>query len=410
MTKYNWPLQVPTFTWKDKLKISKWLFTEDRWTQGKYVEDYEKTWSKYVGGAHVIMVSSGSTANELIALRRKWELEGYGGQFESIFNQKKKVLFPACTWISSISPWINIGFEPAFMDIGRNLNSFSEDVEKALKADTNREIGTVFYTTLLGFAGDLEKIANVCRDYKVELLLDNCESSFSWKQFGTNGWDDYYSHFCNYATSSTSIYFSHLTTSGTEGGLIFCKGDEEADWYRMMRSHGMTRGMPEHYKNPNVDPMFDFYYMGSNYRSSNLQAYMASLDFERALKFCKKRKDISLTFSSNLDGGKFDSLVHHPMESEGAYTPMVLPIIVRKNINRPDLINKVKGYLTACGVEYRPIVGGNLLHQTAFKKYGFKPEDFPNAEWIHHNGIYIGLHHKVTYEMVKDLAKEISEL
>jgi dTDP-4-amino-4,6-dideoxygalactose transaminase len=388
-----WPLAVSNMTFLDKLKIAKFLLTEEQWTQGKHVREYEKRWEKYTGAPHVIMVANGSVANELIALRRKYELEQSGE-----WPKKNKVVFPVVNWISSISPWVNIGFEPIFMDIGYNLTSYPKHIEKEIEGK-EQEIAAVFYTSLLGFTGGIEDILTLCNKKGIALLMDNCEASFSKESFTCYGGESI--HISNLVTSSTSLYFSHHTSGNQEGGLIFCQGQEEADWYRMARNHGMTRGMDKKYKNPLVDESFDFYLMGSNYRSTNLLAYMCSLDFDRALKFAYQRNILSRTFTYNLDWEKFEA----PHYGCGGFVPLSIPIIAKKE----GLINIVKGYLKAKGIEYRPIVTGNLLYQTTFKKYG-NPKDFQHADYIHHNGIYIGLHTGVTKKMVEQLAKEISKL
>ena len=400
MSKFNWPLGTLPFTFLDKLKISKWLFTENYWSAGKWIASYEKTWSDYTKAPHVIMVSSGSSANELIALRRKWELESSGE-----WGAKNTVLVPITTWISSVSPWDYVGFKIKFTDIEDNLNMGLSRMSQALDLDAS--IGTVFYTTLLGHAGDIEAMKAECDKRGVRFLLDNCESSFS---------ETRQQHFCNVATSSTSIFVSHFTTSGTEGGLIFCQKQEEADWYRMMRSHGMTRGMDPKYRNPNVEEMFDFYLMGSNYRSSNLQAYMASLDFHRALKFSDERQNIQNAFfrtlAENIEYGKSSkySLCHWSTPNAKGFVPLSIPIVSNIAERDESLIDRVKNYCKNNGVQYRQIVGGNLARQTAFKKFNLNPKDFYYADWVHRNGIYVGLNQEISVDMAIKLAQDLTKL
>jgi len=399
---YFWPLNAPSFTFLDKLKISKFIFTEDRWTQGEWVRKYEETWEEYTGANHAVFVASGSAANELIALRRREELRRVAS-----WPKRRKVVFPAVTWISSISPWVNFDFEPVFMDVtGATLNSCYNDVKKVLDADTAGEISTVFYTSLLGFSEDLMKIKDLCNERNVALMLDNCESSFSWVADNIKK----ATHLCAFVTSSTSMYFSHLTTTGTEGGMVFCRDDEEYEWYKMARAHGMTRGLPNKYKNPEVDPLFDFYMMGSNYRSHNLAAFMGLLDFERALDFSTNtdkyhsRIRLSNLFMSALN----DSYLKPHLQDYDDNAPFALPIVASQKA-KPGLMRQVRMTLDLAGVESRPLISGNLLRQTAFKKYG-NPLDFPGAEWLHHNACYVGLHQNVTQKHILRLASGLNIL
>ena len=397
--KYDWPLGLSTMTWWDKLKISKFLFTEPQWTMGSWVKKYEDVWRKYTCCPYVVATSSGSTANHLIALRRKWELEK-AGQWT---NKNNKVLHPVVNWISSVSPFVHCGFKPVFADVSDNLCSSIEQITD--KLDEDSAITTVFYTTLLGYSCDLQRLREECEKREVKLLLDNCESSFS-KIHIDAGLNQFNIDINNFLTSSTSCYISHFTSGSNELGLIFCQDEEEYWWYIMMRNHGMTRGVPERYRNLDVDPLFDFALMGTNFRSSNLLCYLALLDFERSKDFSLEcRRGISEEFYHYLDGDKFEKPHIYGINS----VPLAIPVIVKQSCKDKDLFGKVKGYLYSIGVQYRPIVGGNLLRQTAFEGYG-DPKDFPRAEHIHEKGLYLGLNSKITKEMVKELAQELSKL
>jgi CDP-6-deoxy-D-xylo-4-hexulose-3-dehydrase len=51
-------------------------------------------------------------------------------------------------------------------------------------------------------------------------------------------------------------------------------------------------------------------------------------------------------------------------------------------------------YLTAQGVENRPIVSGNFTRQPALRNLGIacEPTAYPGAEEVHRRGFFIGLH------------------
>lgn len=409
MTKpLNWKLSVSPFTLADKARISAFLFTEPMWTYGKHVRDYERLWERQFGVKHAIMVSSGSTANELIALHRKHELVA-AGQWPA----KNRVVFPVNTWISSVSVWVNLGFEPVFMDVSPdNLNATYDDVLAGLKAEGAL---TLFYTALLGFHNDLDAIKNLCVRHGVRFLMDNCEASFSSTQWPIDApWGEMMpkcrtapASLLSLTTCSTSIFFSHFTTSGTEGGLIFTENDDEADWYRMARSHGLTRGMPDRYKNPNVNADFDFYLMGSNYRSSNLQAYMASLDFQRAYDWSMaNRRQLFRAVNDNLSTDLFDRFQPGASASDHELSiPLSLPIMAKT----PEIRARVQLRLAELGCLCRPLVAGSLLRHSAFKGYG-DPTTFPVADHSHSSHLYVGLNPSITLDMCDRLVSELNAL
>jgi CDP-6-deoxy-D-xylo-4-hexulose-3-dehydrase len=394
----KWPLAINSYTIWDKLKIASFFLFNDKWTQGERVKEYERKWAQVTGSKHAIMTSSGSTANELIFLRLKHELE-LSGQWPA----KNKIIFPVINWISSISPAINLGFEPVFIDVNsEDIVADQKELTRILQRDSKRknpEICAVFSTTLLGKSGGINTLIKTCSKYNVRLFLDNCESSFS-EELGVN----YNGHGI---TSSTSTYFSH-NTSSVEGGFIFCASSEEADFYRMMRSHGMTREMPDKYKNKMVDSRFDFALLGSNYRATDIQAYIGLQCFDRDLAFSSKRIKLSRLFYEKLSSTNY--LTHlFSREHLEIYrdVPFSLPIIIKKG-SVVD-IKKIKTLLETLQIESRPIVGGNLLRQTAFKKFG-DYKKYINAEHIHENGLYIGLHNNVTEKMVITLAEKLNSI
>lgn len=391
MTKpFTWPLAVSSFGVVDKLRIAAFLFREPMWTYGEWVKRYEDMWVAKLGVKHAVMVSSGSAANELMALRRKWELQSAGE-----WPLRNKVVFPVNTWISSVSVWINLGFEPVFVDVSvSNLNATAACVSMVLAEDKKRAIGTVFYTALLGFFNDIDECKAITERHGARFMMDNCEASFSHLHDGSS--------ILAFATCSTSIFFSHLTTSGTEGGLIFTGNEAEADWYRMARSHGMTRGMPDKYRNPNVNADFDFYLMGSNYRSSNLQAYMAMLDFDRAYDFSiNHRRNLFSLVSDNLNRAVY----HRFQPPPHGVVPLAIPILCRTKLERIDKEAQLRGM----GMMTRPIIGGSLLAHTAFHGYG-SVDDYPVAKWSHENGFYIGLNTHITPRKARNIVRILNAL
>ena len=62
---------------------------------------------------------------------------------------------------------------------------------------------------------------------------------------------------------------------------------------------------------------------------------------------------------------------------------------INKCVDKNNFIN----YLEKNGIENRPIITGNFARQPYFilNNYGFNADSYPNADFIHDYGIYIGL-------------------
>ena len=72
MNKFVWPLNDSSFTFLDRLKICSFILNKkNNWTQGKYVKKIEEAFKNFVGSKYAIFVSSGSTADTLLAMSLK---------------------------------------------------------------------------------------------------------------------------------------------------------------------------------------------------------------------------------------------------------------------------------------------------------------------------------------------------
>ena len=392
---YNWFLNDSNFTWKDRLKICKFfLDPSQRWTQDKYVLEYEEKWKEYTGAKYALMVSSGSTANTLIAQYA-----------EHSKPDRDIVVFPSVTWQTSVSPWINAGFEPKFIDI--NLDDFSIDIKKLAEylKTNSKKVNTVFVTSLIGMTPDVPALKKLCDSYGVDLKLDNCENSFgAYFDEDTKNWN----HICSELTSSTSTYFGHQTTTGSEGGMVFTNNEEEFVYYILARSHGLTRELKKYnlskdyqksLSNRLVDPLFDFNVLGNNYRSTNIAAFMGLLDFNRVYDYIIDRYQLYSVYQDNLDDTKY--LLPKSKNNNIAFC---LPVIYKKR-----KIKLIKKYLQEEKIDYRAIISGNLLRHTCYKKYD-NYKKFKNAEYLHKNGVYVGLHTGVKEDEILKLVDFLNNI
>lgn len=385
-TKYSWSLAVSPFSLLDRLSVAWWIATQDRYTMGARVAELEQKFSDFSGGRHAVMVSSGSTANHLVF--ELWKVKNPG--------VKPVVICPAVTWMSSISPATMAGLDVVFCDI--NLTDFSLDLTHLNNLlDTHKDRRVIIWpTALIGFSPDMDMIHRLAaRHGNAEVFLDACENTLGHYPDGT-------SILASADMVTTSTYLSHYICS-VEGGFVFFKNKDDANLARMFRNHGMTRSLPvndplrlQYEKdNPNVDPRFLFAVAGTNFRSSDVHAAFGLKDFERIHDGYQHRKEIYQLFHTLLDKDKY----YLPKITD-SHVAFCLPIFTRSSKTDAD---EMKDMVESFGAETRPIIGGCLPgFQPPFKDYG-RPEDFPNALWVHERGFYVGLHHKVTEEMVEDL-------
>jgi CDP-6-deoxy-D-xylo-4-hexulose-3-dehydrase len=410
---FKWPLSVSTFTLRDKLSIGKWILSQDRYTMGDKVAELEAKFSK-LSGMHALCLSSGSAANQMVF--ELWKLKNPG--------EKAIVICPAVTWISSVSPAIMAGFDVRFCDV--NLTDFSFDYEKLTTM-----LRTLYYrggkggrrprviiwpTALIGFAPDMVRLTALAAKYGAELFMDSCENTLSRVEDPTAKGSEDVSILASCDITTTSCYFSHQVVM-VEGGFIFLKSREDYELAKMFRNHGLIRSLGPH--NPtaykyaemdwSIDPQFCFAVPGTNMRATDVHAMFGLRDFERIEKSQAHRDSIYAYYHKRMMSTKCVILSlpegdnwyiqdkYYMPPYQASHSGFCLPIFTKG-----DNLAAIKTKLTNRGIECRPLIGSNLLRQPALRGYG-KPEDFPNAEWIHKHGCYVGLHSGVTPSMVEDL-------
>lgn len=371
MIGYDWPLMKDTLTWCDRWKLAKFVMTADRFTQGRKVEQFERAWSDWLGVKHSLFVTSGSTANFLLLDAVK----------ELYFKNKKKikVLVPACTWVTNINPVMQLGMEPVFCDI--NLSDYSFDLYNASAIARKHDIDIVFTTHLLGLPASTNALRSIFP--KAIMLEDVCESHGAVDNLG-------YRVGSKYTGSTFSFYFGHHMST-VEGGMVCTNNVDLYNLMRMKRSHGMSRVsvVPEDYAaaHPDIDPQFLFVTAGYNFRNTELGAVLGLSQLKKLDGFIEKRQ---------YNYRKFIDIMRHVSHkfhlpgdgyAEEGNSSFCFPMIAKEAYTREQLVRRLKMNF----IEYRPIVGGNLLRQPYMQGYAIACKEGPyNVDVLHENGVYIG--------------------
>jgi CDP-6-deoxy-D-xylo-4-hexulose-3-dehydrase len=386
MTQFNWPLQKNTIGLAEKLALTKFIWSTDRFTNGPECRAFESEWSCWQNRAYSLFVNSGSTANTLLldAVR-----ELHFGK-----KAKLKIFCPAVNWATNISTFKQQGHDIFFYDIDYSSYSPSyESIERYKRLKIDPDI--IYVTHIMGFKNNLAFVKECWPD--AIILEDCCESHgardiIDGQKVGNEG-----------LGSTFSFYFGHHMTT-IEGGMV-CTDDR--DLYNLMRakrSHGMSREMNRDQRqvyekeNPDIDPMFLFPTEGYNFRNTEIGAVIGRIQLRKLDKFIAKRAVNYIHF--------WNMLWDHPWIKHFPDTlgnsAMTLPF----HCVSADKRNILMHVLRSKGVETRPFLVGNLLRQPFMSDYNKRPY-LPNTEEIHTHSFYIGNNHFVTKRDITKLAKEL---
>ena len=369
-----------------KKALCEFIRKSEKLSMGLKCKEFEKGFSEYQGRKYSVLYNSGSSAN--LALIQS--LINLG-----ILEKGDSVGFSALTWPTNVMPLIQLGLNPIPIDVSlENLNVNLTNLKKVINhkssfnfhvSGTSLEevpIKALFITNLLGFCGDLDKIKEYCREKRIILLEDNCESLGSELKGTKLG---------NFGLASTFSFFVGHHLSTIEGGMV-CTDDKDLyEMLLMVREHGWTRSSSEENKSKlrekfRVDSFYErytFYSLGYNIRPTEITGFLGCEQLKYLNEICTKRYENFLYYenmiSENPDLKKLN-VSHINFVSNFAY-----PLI----FNDKETLDKNKKIFE--GIEIRPIVGGFIVKQPFFKVEGYlthRPK-CPNAEKISEVSFYI---------------------
>jgi len=385
MKGYKWPLMKNTLTFMDRAKLAKFILTSDKFTQGQKVQEFENEWSKWLGCKHSLYVTSGSTANFLLvaAVMEKYNLK-----------KGDKVLLPACTWVTNINPIFQLGLTPIFCDI--SLEDYSFDLSEMEKISKKHpDIKLVFVTHLLGIPANVPIYKSYFPD---AIFIDDVCESHGCTMFGEKVGS-------NSIGATFSFYFGHHMST-IEGGMISTNDSELYDLMKMKRSHGLARASDifDYYanNNPDIQKSFLFVTDGYNFRNTELGAVLGLSQLKRLDKFIEKRRK---NYSKYVDICNRSSSLEKIKYNTGN-SSFCFPFICKSKKIKEKLISLFEKN----GIEYRPVVGGNLLRQPYLNYKIETDKDVLNVDMLHDNGIYIGNSQFVGTKEINLLDKIIKEL
>ncbi|HEY1645377.1 MAG TPA: aminotransferase class V-fold PLP-dependent enzyme, partial [Candidatus Saccharimonadales bacterium] len=232
---------------------------------GPECQKFERKFAKWQGRKYCIFLNSGSSANLAI--------------IQSLLNLGKikkgdYVGFSALTWSTNVMPLIQLGLKVAPVDVELDtLNVSSSQLKKTLK---KHPLKMLFITNLLGFCDDLEEIREICKEQKIILIEDNCESLGSEYKGEKLG---------NFGLASTFSFYVGHHMSTIEGGAVCTNSEQLASMLRIVRAHGWDRNLSEkgqiklrdkHKVNSTFYSRYTFYDLGYNLRPTEINGFIGN--------------------------------------------------------------------------------------------------------------------------------------
>ncbi len=330
-------------------------------TSGPQVKTFESKLSEYFGGRPVRAFNSGTCTME-IALR----IAGIGAGDE--------VITTPLSWVATSNVILEVGARPVFVDIDPVTRNIDLDrIEDAITPKTR----AIIPVDLAGLPVDRDRLYTIADKHKLRVIEDAAQSLGSrWKDRRIGSFGDLVSFSFHPNKNLTTI----------EGGCLVLNTDAEAKLAEQYRLQGVVR--------TGFDGM-DVEVLGGKFNLTDVAARVGLGQLQHLESFNAKRLALAQTYFERLQ---------KPVERElGAWLPVldfqqsnwhmfqvVLPE-PRMKVRRAAIMEQLNAAGIGSGVHYPPIHLFSL-----YRKQGWKPGDFPHAEYVGRNILTLPLFPQMT--------------
>lgn len=385
--------------------------TLDFWlTTGRFAEQFEKEFAKWLGVRYAHLVNSGSSANLIaFSVLTAPELK------ERQIKKGDEVITVACCFPTTISPILQCGAIPVFVDV--TIPQYNIDItqlEKAYSAKTK----AVMIAHTLGNPFNLKAVKEFCDKHNLWLIEDNCDALGS--TYTIDGVTKYTGTWGDIGTSS--FYPPHHLTMG-EGGAVYTNNPllnrlilSYRDWGRDCvcpsgkdnfcgkRFDGDFGLLPHGY-----DHKYVYGHFGYNLKVTDLQAAIGCEQLKKFPNFIERRKHNWNRLHKALEDVRDKIILPESVDNSNPSWFGFL-ITVRDGLDR----NKITHYIENHNIQTRLLFSGNIIKHPCFNEIrGTKSyrvvDSLSNSDKIVTNTFWVGVYPGMSDEMIDYMAKIIKE-
>ncbi|MCP4914372.1 MAG: LegC family aminotransferase [Oligoflexia bacterium] len=325
------PLHAPLFIGNEKNYTLECIESTFVSSVGKFVDKVESEFAKYLGsGSSCVAVVNGTAALSTCLIA-------------AAVNRNDEVITQNLTFVATANSILSVGAIPHFIDVEKEtlslcpkkledfLSNYCEirDDGYCYNKESGNKVSACIPMHTFGLSAQIEKIANICKRYKIFLIEDAAEclgSEFKNQKLGTFG-----------KLAAISFNGNKIITSGG-GGIVVTKDPALAKKIK----HITTTAKIAH-------PYFyDHDQQAYNYRMPNINAALALAQFENLDLFLKIKKDIHNKYQKIFQNSEVE-LINEMSHTSSNY--WLNAIMIPQDLN----IEKVLEEVNANGIMARPV-------------------------------------------------------
>lgn len=418
------PEQEKTFQAGDRISYASRIYDEkemcslvdaalDFWlTTGRFSDEFECEFAKWLGVKYANLVNSGSSANLLAFMALTARELG-----ERQIKKGDEVITVACGFPTTISPIIQYGAIPVFVDV--TIPQYNMDIS-VLEQAVSKKTKAVMIAHTLGNPFDIKAVKEFCDKYNLWLIEDNCDALGS--QYTINGETRYTGTWGDIGTSS--FYPPHHMTMG-EGGCVYTNNPllnklikSYRDWGRDCVCPSGKDNLCEHRFDrqfgqlpKGYDHKYVYSHWGYNLKVTDMQAAIGVEQLKKFPDFINARRNNWQRLREKLEVVS-DKLILPEAQKNSIPSWFGFVITVRNDSGFER--NEITKYLERHNIQTRLLFSGNITKHPCFdeiRESGMYRVvgNLENTDFIMENTFWVGVYPGMTEEKIDYMAQMIIE-
>jgi CDP-4-dehydro-6-deoxyglucose reductase, E1 len=377
----------------------------DFWlTTGRFADQFESEFSRFVGVSHAALVNSGSSAN-LVALSALTSPE----LGDRRLRPGDEVITVAAGFPTTVNPIVQIGLVPVFVDI--EIPTYNIDVSQ-LEAALSEKTRALMIAHTLGNPFELGRVTDFALKHDLWLIEDCCDalgSEYAGRRVGSFG-----------DLATFSFYPAHHITMG-EGGCVVTNRPELKklaesfrDWGRdcwcdpgkedtcRRRFDWQLGDLPRGY-----DHKYTFSHIGYNLKLTDMQAAVGLAQLQKLPAFIEtRRQNFQKLYEGLRDLEQFFVLPESTPGSDPSWFGFPLTISKGAGFSRNELIL----YLDERKIATRLLFGGNLLRQPAYQGVRCRAvRELATTDFVMERMFWVGIYPGVSEMMIQFMIQTLHD-
>ncbi len=335
----------------------------DFWlTTGRYADQFEREFARFMQVRHALLCNSGSSANLLALSALTSPKLG-----ERQLKPGDEVITIAAGFPTTVNPIIQNNLTPVFLDI--ELGTYNLDVNYLDEAITEKTKAIMLAHTL-GNPFNLDAVKAVAERHNLWLIEDNCDalgSTYRGQLTGTFG-----------DLATVSFYPAHHITMG-EGGCVLTNRPQLKTLVESFRDWGRDCWCAPGKENTcgkrfewqlgdlpyGYDHKYIYSHIGYNLKLTDMQAAVGVAQLKKLPEFISTRKrNWQQLYDALKPYQEFLILPQPTPFSDPSWFGFLITVRPEAPFTRSELVHHLEEHKIAT----RLLFGGNLLHQPAYQQ------------------------------------------